>query len=217
MGRLLGILFCVLVLLVEVGCEYGASSNDAPSGRMVTSIYNYSENHIGMVTFDYSSKKFKIDDSHIAGAVSYYNPEREPMVDGREYTASTRNCCLRWLRGAPLPELRVVWNVVYDLPLFDGASSARYDRAASPLARPGSKWCSATVPVRGEPSQLKDNLVFHFLNDGTVVVTLAEGLKGAPLNITEIQAHSTASPTGLHCITEIANPWQGISEQRDNA
>lgn len=201
-------------LLILLGCD--ASENGVNWRRqelertMNTSVYNYTGHNLTEVRFKLASLPFKIQDAAAAGSVYLRNASKIKMDNGQSVFYSSRDCCFYWDKNTrENVSFRVVWQVVYDLSLFEG-ESGNFDHRTSKQAAPGSRWCEAIVPIRGPYPEQADNLVLHFLRDGTVEALLGDGKDEKPLSSAEVASHAAQLPKGQYCLKEIENPWFGI-------
>lgn len=200
-----GIFFVILILI-------GRSSDEkSEPANMVTSVYDYTDDLIFSVHVEDASKPYSMEKAHVAGSISPRNPAVGQLDSGAAYRLDPQVCCLPWARGRLPSKLRVVWLRVFDFDLLNSASSPGYNRATSDNAPPGGRWCSAVVDIRTDGGQ-GGNLIFHFLNDGHLVVTSAEGANRAPLAEREVAAHTTPRSDEALCLNDAGNPWHGIPE-----
>lgn len=175
-----------------------------------TSVYNYTDSNVTEVYFKFANLPFKIEEAAYAGPVYFRNASQTTMDNGQTVYYSSSACCFYWDKSVQPPvSLRVVWQVVYDLDLFEG-ESGRFDHRASRAAAPGSRWCELVVPVRAPYPAQFDNLRLHFLRDGAVVALVGDGKLEQPLPSAEVAVHAMTLPKGSHCQHEIDNPWYGI-------
>ncbi|MQA36787.1 DUF3304 domain-containing protein [Rugamonas aquatica] len=196
--------FCVFLLTA-------CNSRDDLSGTMTTSSYNYTAHNLYNISFKDAAQVFDVAGAVRAGSVFFRNSSSALLDGGEKYQFSFADCCFMRDKHLRAPtKLKLVWNVVYDLDLFEGESGRNYDERANKGAAPGSRWCSAVIDVPGPAPVDADNLSLHFLPDGTVVGSYGKAQSPAPLTSAQVHAHATPMPKGQYCKQEIANPWFGI-------
>lgn len=211
------IVLFVFSLILLTACNSGESdahSQHEPAAKtFVTTSYNYTPYGIYSINFRKSSVPFKIDQAASGGSIFKRSTTSQVLLDSGELVNFTsRNCCSIW--NDPIEksmQVRVVWSVVFDSAYYDGKSMVNYNERASRESAPGSRWCEAIVDIApANNADQPDTVVFHFLNDGSVMGQLATFKTEAPLSTREIRKHMANLPPGKFCKTEIGNPYFGI-------
>lgn len=207
-------LFFLLAVLFLAGCDVSEKDlrwrQNHVQQIVNTSVYNYTDSNVTEVYFKFANLPFKIEEAAYAGPVYFRNASQTTMDNGQTVYYSSSACCFYWDKSAQPPvSLRIVWQVVYDLDLFEG-ESGRFDHRTSKAAAPGSRWCEQVIPVRAPYPAQFDNLRLHFMRDGAVVALVGDGKLEQPLSSVEVAAHATPLVKGKYCQHEIDNPWYGI-------
>lgn len=201
------------ILLILGGCDSQDKSVQWRSEQLArtfnTSAYNYTENNIADIRFKLADLPFRIEDAASADSVYFRNASKTKLDDGQPVFYSPASCCFYWDKKTSKASLKIVWQVVYDLSLFEG-ESGQFDHRTSKQAAPGSRWCEAIVPIREPYPKEADNLRLHFLRDGSVVALLGDVKDDQPLSSSEVAQHSAALAKGRYCLKEVDNPWYGI-------
>ncbi|MQA18162.1 DUF3304 domain-containing protein [Rugamonas sp. FT103W] len=213
--KFIAVILSFTIALLLTACKPQGSPGDSAAetlaNTMTTSSYNYTTHNLYDISFKDATLPFNVADAARAGSVFFRNSSRALLDGGEQYRFAFADCCFIWDKHLPAPtKLRVVWNVVYDLDLFEGESGKHYDDRASKEPAPGTRWCSAMVEVPGPAPVTADNLSLHFLPDGTVIGSYGKASAPAPLSSAQVLAHAAPMPKGQYCKQEITNPWFGI-------
>lgn len=199
-------------LMLVSGCNK-ADKSDMASREIDLSIINYTKYNIADVRFKLAKSKATFDDWPVAGSIYFRNTSYEKLDNGQKYSYVRRNCCAT-LGGAQAGDkIRVLWNLVYDLAIFEGDGSSSYDQYAAPYPRPGSRWCVAIVKLPAL-SREDNNLTFHILPDGQLKLTSGVSENLIPLASGEVKLHEEKAVAEKYCETEVDNPWYGLTPRK---
>lgn len=176
---------------------------------MAVSTYNYSDNSLFGIKIQAASKKFAVDSAADGGSVLADIADKDVLPNGEEFFFKSDVCCFVTADRVAFPKIRVVWNVVYDLPRFRRVDKPSYDERLERDAAPGTAWCTAIIEPRGVMDKQTNKLALHFLQDGTVIGVVGSDAIDRPLDTEEIASHSARIKGGKFCNAEIANPWFG--------
>lgn len=206
-------IFLLSILVVLAGCDSQDKNTQWRSKQLEktfnTTAYNYTGHNIADIRFSRADASFKIEDAASADSIYLRNASKTVLGNGDSVFYSSASCCFYFNKINKPFSLKIIWQVVYDLDLFEG-ESGRFDHRTSKNAAPGSLWCEAIVPLRELYPKEADNLRLHFLRDGTVVALLGDVKEEQPLPVAEVTQHGAALAKGRYCVNEVDNPWYGI-------